>query len=279
MKYYKPSDVSAVVCTMNSISGIEECLLSLRNAGVGEIVVVDAHSTDGTLELATKLSDIVLEDPGIGLGNARNIGIAVTTKPLILNMGSDNVLPAGELEKMISYLEAGEFHGVSAQTRVLGSNYVARGLNHWRQSRFPQGEREVIGTPTLFQGDLLRMHPYNPDRKFSDDSELCERWQRAFNSTFAISDAVCFELGKSSLPEARIRARMYGVSDCEVFRDGKQKGWSLTRKANSLLYPFKMDFITPLANSKHLSVITLIPFFGYFTAHRYQGWIQACRQK
>jgi len=268
-----------VVCTMNSISGIEECLLSLRKAGAGEIVVVDAHSTDGTLEVATKLSNIVLEDPGVGLGSARNIGIAVTTKPLILNMGSDNVLPAGELEKMISYLESGGFQGVSAQTRVLGSNYVAKGLNHWRQSRFPQGERQVIGTPTLFQGELLRMHPYNPSRKFSDDSELCERWRTAFNSKFAISDAVCFELGKSSWPEARIRARMYGVSDCEVFRDGKHKGWSFTRKANSLLYPFKMDFIKPIAHSDGFSAIPLIPFFGYFTAYRYQGWIQACRHK
>ncbi len=89
----KPRDVSAVVCTKNSISGIERCLTSLRVAGVDQIIVVDAHSTDGTREVANSAADIVLEDPGMGLGNARNIGIARTTQPLILNMGSDNVMP------------------------------------------------------------------------------------------------------------------------------------------------------------------------------------------
>ena len=51
------SDVAAVVCTMNSISGIRECLTSLRRSGVEEIVVVDASSTDGTKEVALELAD------------------------------------------------------------------------------------------------------------------------------------------------------------------------------------------------------------------------------
>ena len=55
----QPRDVSAVVCTMNSISGIRACLTSLRDAGVGQIVVVDANSTDGTREVSQELADLV----------------------------------------------------------------------------------------------------------------------------------------------------------------------------------------------------------------------------
>ncbi|MCX6393513.1 MAG: glycosyltransferase, partial [Solirubrobacterales bacterium] len=78
----RPADVAAVVCTMNSISGIEKCLVSLREAGVGELVVVDAASTDGTLEVADRMADQVLADPGTGLGRARNLGVAATSLPL-----------------------------------------------------------------------------------------------------------------------------------------------------------------------------------------------------
>jgi len=134
-----PADVSAVVCTRNSVQSIEQCLRSLRVAGVAEIIVVDAHSTDGTRQVAEGLATAVLQDEGIGLGAARNLGIAQTTKRLILNMGSDNVLPPRQLPKMIDLVESEGLAGVSAQTRIPGTTYPARGLNAWRKGRFPSG--------------------------------------------------------------------------------------------------------------------------------------------
>ena len=217
-----PADVSAVVCTKNSVGAIRTCLESLRSAGIGELIVVDAHSQDGTAAIATEVADVVLEDPGTGLGNARNIGIAASTSPLILNFGSDNVMPEGQLQIMIDYLTLGAYQGVSAQTRVPDEGYLARGLNAWRRGRFTPGPVRVIGTPTLFVGDLLRAHPYDPSRRFSDDSELCERWAREFDARFAISDAFVTEVGKTSWEEVIIRCRMYGISDEEVFRRGRE---------------------------------------------------------
>jgi hypothetical protein len=55
--------------------------------------------TDGTREVANEPADLILTDPGSGLGRARNVGIEETTKPLVPHMGSDNVMPAGELQK------------------------------------------------------------------------------------------------------------------------------------------------------------------------------------
>ncbi|MDD2859287.1 MAG: glycosyltransferase family 2 protein, partial [Candidatus Nanopelagicales bacterium] len=118
METLTPADVSAVVCTMNSIASIEQCLKSLRDAGVGELIVVDASSTDGTRAVADRLADRVVVDPGTGLGNARNVGIAHTTKALILNMGSDNIMPSGQLEVMIDALQRDSLQGVSARTRI-----------------------------------------------------------------------------------------------------------------------------------------------------------------
>lgn len=268
----QPGDVAAVVCTMNSISGIERCLTSLREAGVGELVVVDARSIDGTRQVAERLADRVLDDPGTGLGNARNVGIATTHHPLILNMGSDNVMPPGQLQRMIDTLEREGAQGVSARTVIEGLDYPSRGLNAWRAGRFVPGPASVIGTPTLFLGDLLRAHPYDPTRVFSDDSELCERWTREFGARFAISDAYVTEIGKTSWDEVRIRCRMYGISDEEVFRRGREQGWSPQRQVLSLLHPLRADMITPLTRLAPREAIESAPFLTAFTGMRYWYW-------
>jgi len=266
--------VSAVVCTLNSISSIEKCLRSLREAEVGEIIVVDASSTDGTREIADQLADTVLTDPGTGLGNARNVGIAQTSKPLILNMGSDNVLPPDQLERMIETLEHGGYEGVSARTRVEGSNYPSRGLNAWRKGRFRPGLTPIIGTPTLFHGDLLRTNPYHTDRTFSDDSELCERWTIEFGATFAISDAEVLEIGKTTWSEVAARCRMYGVSDEEIYRL-ESPDWSIERKIRSLLHPARADLLTPLRHLARKEAIDSLPFLLSFTGMRYIAWLKS----
>jgi len=259
---------------MNSISGIRPCLTSLLDAGVGQVVVVDANSTDSTRQVAEELADLVLTDPGTGLGNARNVGIAQTNGTLVLNMGSDNVMPMGQLQRMIDVLESTGSQGVSARTIIEGSDYVSQGLNAWRKGRFLPGPAAVIGTPTLFIGDLLREHPYDSTRVFSDDSELCERWAREFGATFAISDAYVTEVGKTSWDEVLVRCRMYGISDEEVFRLGRKSGWSAQRQLRSLLHPLRADFVQPVTHLTVGEALRAAPFLGTFTALRYANWIR-----
>ena len=276
---FGPSDVSAVICTMNSISGIEQCLTSLRASDVGEIIVVDAHSTDGTLDVAAGLADAVVADPGTGLGNARNMGIEHTTRPLVLNMGSDNVMPSGQLQRMIDTLIHGEYQGVSAQTIIEGDDLVSRGLNAWRKGRFIPGPAVVIGTPTLFLGDLLRAHPYDSSRVFSDDSELCERWEREFGARFGISDAFVTEVGKTTWPEVMVRCRMYGISDEEIFRLGRADGWTIPRQARSLTHPLRADLLAPISHLRAPEAVTNAPFLVAFTVLRYAAWARQAMRR
>jgi len=275
MKPEETLKVSAIVCTKNSISGIEQCLLSLRQSEVGQIIVVDANSNDGTIDIAIEFADLVLKDPGTGLGNARNIGIAHSTGDYVLNMGSDNVMPHGQLDLMIKALTDGGYQGVSAQTRIKGSGFVADGLNAWREGRFLPGPTAVIGTPTLFQGALIRQNPFKPEAIFSDDSELCERWRRDFGATFAISAAHVYEVGKISWKELKIRCHMYGISDYEIYQRGKANRWGVRRKLESMLHPLRVDFVTPVRNLPTPKAISCTPFLLTFTALRYSSWIRA----
>jgi len=173
---------------------------------------------------------------------------------------------------MIDALEAGRFQGVSAQTRISDRGFLPQGLNYWRRGRFVPGPAAVIGTPTLFVGEKLRDYPYDTTRRFSDDSELCERWTREFGARFAISEAWVEEIGKTSWPEVRVRCRMYGESDFEVFRAGRLKGWSVKRSLKSLSHPLRADLVNPLAALGPREGVLAAPFLAIFTSMRYAYW-------
>jgi hypothetical protein len=176
---------------------------------------------------------------------------------------------------MIHALEASGCQGVSAQTIIEGDDFVSRGLNAWRKGRFRPGPADVIGTPTLFEGDLIRAHPYDSTRVFSDDSELCERWSREFGATFLISDAYVTEIGKTNWPEVLVRCRMYGISDEEIFRIGRAAGWSPQRQVRSLAHPLSADLLRPLVNLSFTEAAVNAPFLVAFTAMRYTNWFKA----
>jgi glycosyltransferase involved in cell wall biosynthesis len=272
---FDTKDVSAVVCTLNSIASIESCLSSLASSGVGEVIVVDGGSTDGTLNVAHAYADLVLNDPGQGLSIARNTGIRESRCDLILNMGSDNTITRAELQKMIGWLERTDSHGVSSQTVVEGSSYIARGMNAWRAGRFRIGPAKVIGTPTLLRRILLEQEPFDEARRFSDDSELCERWRRVFGAHFEISDAYVGEIGKASWSQVVARCRLYGISDFEIYRFGRASGWPFTRRLLSWLHPFKSNFILPLTRNSPGTALLASPFLLAFTFFRYLNWIKS----
>jgi len=267
-------EVSAVICTWNAENIIEQCLASLRKNNVGEIVLVDASSTDKTRQIASSYVDNILTDPREGLARARNIGIAKTKGKYILNFGSDNVFPEGSLSEMLGWLIERNFSGVSAVTHLRNSqeSYLAKAMNRYKQARFYPGEKEVIGTPTLFRADLLKKHPYDDKMGWSDDSDLCDRL-RPQGHRFAISDALVLEVGSETLKSVIYRWKGYGRSDWEIYKK-YSKTWTLTRKLKSFVHPLMVELIQPFLRTKGSIRINLLPFLLVITSIRYFSWIK-----
>jgi len=271
---YDTKEVSAVICTWNAENIIEQCLTSLRKNNVGEIVLVDASSTDKTREIASSYVDEILTDPQEGLARARNIGIAKTKGKYVLNCGSDNVLSEGTLLKMLKWLIEHNFSGVSAVTHLKNSqeSYLAKAMNWYKQARFFSGERGVIGTPTLFRADLLKQYPYDDKMGWSDDSDLCDRL-RSKGHRFAISDALVLEIGSESINSVIYRWKGYGRSDWEIYT--KYSGtWGPRRKLKSFLHPLRVELIQPFLRTKGSRRLDLSPFLLLVTGIRYLSWIK-----
>jgi len=98
--------ISFVIPTLNSAKTLEACLASILsqrvNRGSYEIVIADAGSADGTVEIARRLGvDRIVDNP-LKTGEAgKAAGIKASAGDLIALVDSDNILPDGDwLERM-----------------------------------------------------------------------------------------------------------------------------------------------------------------------------------
>lgn len=85
--------VSVVIITKNEERNIERCLNSVDWAA--ERVVIDAHSTDQTAELARRAGARVIDRDWPGYSAQKNFGIAQASEPWIFSLDADEeVSPA-----------------------------------------------------------------------------------------------------------------------------------------------------------------------------------------
>ena len=99
------STISVIICTLNEAENLPHVLPKIPN-WVGEVILVDGHSTDNTVEVARKLSsDIkVLYQPGKGKGDALKCGIENATGDIIVTLDADGATPPEEMSKFIEPL-------------------------------------------------------------------------------------------------------------------------------------------------------------------------------
>jgi len=269
-------DVSVVVCTMNAANTIVECLKSIKENNPREIILVDAHSTDGTQELAKPYITKEYEDPGLGLAMARNIGLEHANGKYICYVGPDNILQSGTLRYCIDYLNKHNHIGVSTQTIIKNSSssYLSHVMNLYKKARLFPGLRSVIGTPQLFISDILRKNKFDENMTWSDDSDLCFRLLQ-LGYTFGIADTFVYETGTDNIVSVLRRWKGYGLSDFEYYRKYSRK-WKLKRKIVSFLHPFLSEFQGSLVSSrlKMKEKIEIAPFLLFITVLRYIYWIK-----
>ncbi len=127
--------VTVVIPTLNEIDRLRECLASVRWAA--QVIVSDAGSTDGTLELARSLGATVLEQCGPTIADQRNIAIAAAAHQWILALDADErVSPAlaQSIAKEIATPRGNAFR-VHMRNRYLGATMERGGWGRDRHVR------------------------------------------------------------------------------------------------------------------------------------------------
>ncbi len=91
--------ISAVIITKNEEANIARCLAALAPIA-DEIVVIDSHSTDRTVEIAEKMGAKVVARAFDNFMGQKNFGIAQAKFPHVLSVDADEC-PDGELQRSI----------------------------------------------------------------------------------------------------------------------------------------------------------------------------------
>ncbi len=82
--------LSATIITFNEEANIERCLNSLVGV-VSEIIVVDSHSTDATLDICRRYGCRITVRDFEGFGSQRQYATGLTTSRHVLSIDADEV--------------------------------------------------------------------------------------------------------------------------------------------------------------------------------------------
>jgi glycosyltransferase involved in cell wall biosynthesis len=116
--------VSVIVTTRNSGQTLEACLDSIRRQtyAATELVVVDNHSSDRTLEIANRLADKVATI-GPERSAQRNHGASIASGALILFIDADMVLDPEVVAEGARILGAGTVPAVVIPEETVGEGF------------------------------------------------------------------------------------------------------------------------------------------------------------
>lgn len=100
--------LSIIIVSYNAREDLRRCLESLRAApptATHEVIVVDNHSADGSIDVARQSGAIVIaldENRGFAAGN--NAGIRASHGDVLLLLNSDTIVPPGAIDTLLDVL-------------------------------------------------------------------------------------------------------------------------------------------------------------------------------
>jgi glycosyltransferase involved in cell wall biosynthesis len=206
--------VSVIIPTLNEERNLPLVLAELP-PDIHEIVVVDGHSTDGTVEVARQTcpdASIVFQT-GTGKGDALRCGFEVASGDILVMMDADGSADPAELASFVEVL-------------VAGADFA-------KGTRFEQGG----GSADITRLRQLGNHglSWMVNTLFGTDySDLCYGYNAFWRHCLPVLDVDCsgFEvetlinirIGRAGLDVREVpsfeRERVHGQSNLRTFRDG-----------------------------------------------------------
>lgn len=117
--------VAVVVPTRNSERTLDACLKSIKTQDYPcELIVVDNHSDDRTIEIANQWADMVLTRRGPERSAQRNVGAAATDAEIIGFIDSDMVLSPHVVQEVVVAIQSGAV-SIVVPERTIGKGFWA----------------------------------------------------------------------------------------------------------------------------------------------------------
>jgi glycosyltransferase involved in cell wall biosynthesis len=120
--------LTVVIPTLNEASQIADCVREL--AWAGEVIVVDAGSTDGTAAKAAAAGARVLDDAAPGIAAQRNAGIAAAKHEWVFALDADERIGPALAAELAEVVVAPRHEAYRVKRRNLFHGHLMR-RGHW----------------------------------------------------------------------------------------------------------------------------------------------------
>jgi glycosyltransferase involved in cell wall biosynthesis len=222
--------VSVVIPALNEARNLPHVLAALP-AGLHEIIVVDGHSTDDTVEVAKKLRpDVkVVQQSRRGKGNALACGFVEVTGDVIVMLDADGSADPREIPAFVAALAAGaDFAKGTRFDRGGSSRDITRfrrignsALNHLVNALFGACYTDLCYGYNAFRVHLLPMLDLPPlDAEMVGDLPNGMLWGDGFEIETLINVRVARAGVRISEVGSTERARLHGASNLRAIPDG-----------------------------------------------------------
>lgn len=211
---YRSWKISVVIPAFNEARNLPH-VLPLIPEWIHEIILVDGHSIDDTIEIAQGLVPTikVIQQTGKGKGNALRCGLAACSGDIIVLMDADGSTNPGEMERFIEVLLAGA-------DLAKGSRFIGDG-----------GSADLTPFRKLGNSGLCLIVNCLFQARFTD---LCYGynafWKRCLDffevdcEGFEVETLINLRTAKANLKIVEVpsyeRSRIYGSSNLRALPDG-----------------------------------------------------------
>jgi glycosyltransferase involved in cell wall biosynthesis len=208
--------VTTVIPTLNEAKNLPHVLEKLPS-GVDELIIVDGHSTDATVEVTQDLrpdARVLLQDAS-GKGNALACGFAAARGDIIVTVDADGSTDPEEIPNFIAPL-------IDGADFVKGSRYLEGGgstdITHVRSL----GNRALGASVNLLFGTRYTDLCYG----FNAFWRRCLPQLHVTCDGFEVETVINVRAAKAGLNIVEIpsyeRERIHGLSNLKAWRDGKR---------------------------------------------------------
>lgn len=141
-----PTETTIIIAAKNEAQNLAELLPTLKNAGWTDVLVVDGRSTDGTRDVCERNGVPVVQDRGLGKGDALRVGLESARSRHVVFMDADGSHEPGDLAALLEPLRknqadlviasrllggSSELHGGFDEFfRLTGSSFITACINH-----------------------------------------------------------------------------------------------------------------------------------------------------
>jgi glycosyltransferase involved in cell wall biosynthesis len=206
--------VSVVIPTLNEEKNLPHVFAGLPS-GLHEVIVVDGHSTDDTVEVAQRLRpDVrIVMQPGRGKGNALAAGFAACSGDIVVTLDADGSTDPAEIPRFVAALR----HGADF---VKGSRFAQGGASSditWTRRLGNRALNALVNT-------LYHTSYTDLCYGFNAFWARCLPYMRVDCDGFEVETLVNVRIAKAGLTIHEVpsyeRDRLYGRSHLHAVRDG-----------------------------------------------------------